>query len=80
MANPNIEGVSQAAVLTGGTMGAMVGNSASEKVGFHGSTGAVQHAAITAVTLSGTYASDYAALQTAVNALITALKETGYTA
>ena len=39
MAAPNIEGTTNAAVITGGTGGSKVANATSETVGFYGSTG-----------------------------------------
>ena len=80
MASPNIEGTSNPTATGGSTMGVVVGSKTSETVGFYGSAGQTQAAAISVPTLSGTYASDYAALQTYITAVAAVLHGTGLSA
>ena len=77
---PNVEGTSNPAVLTGGVFGAVVGEKVSETVGFYGNVGQVQAAFVAAPTLTGTYATDYVALQAWVTAVQAVLVGTGITA
>lgn len=48
-------------------------------VGFYGVTPTTRQSAITSLTLSGTYSSDFANIETAVNSLITRLQTIGIT-
>ena len=54
MANPNTEGRSNPEVVTGGTFGVIIGNSASQPVGFFGSTGTTQVSLSTGVVSTTT--------------------------
>ena len=62
--------------------GALVGNSASSKVGFFGATPVVQQTSATAITLSttGDVAADSTAIKTAINTIRTDLINLGLTA
>lgn len=60
----------------GSTSGMKIGTSASQKLGFWNTTPAVQPSHIASLSLTGTYASDYANIQTAVNAIIENVLET----
>lgn len=82
MSAPNIETYSSITGFAsgGGEGGVKVGVSPSEKLGFYGVAGQVQAANIPAPTLTGTYASDYAAMQTYMNAVSDLLKNLGLTA
>ena len=77
---PNVEGTSNPAVLTGGVFGAVVGEKVSETVGFYGNVGQVQAAFVAAPTLTGTYASDYVALQAWINNVQAVIAGTGLSA
>jgi hypothetical protein len=78
MSNPGPAVTSTPSYLLNGDSsdGDLIGGSASNKVGFHGATPVVQAAAITAITNTATGTE----IATAVNALITALKNKGLTA
>jgi hypothetical protein len=64
-----VTGSIQAAIQTIGT--------SLTKLGFYGSVGQTQAAAITVPTLTGTYATDYVALQTWMTAVTAVLSGTG---
>ena len=78
MSNPGPAVTSTPVYLLNGDAadGDLIAGSASNKVGFHGATPVVQAAAITAITNTATGTE----IATAVNALITALKNKGLTA
>lgn len=78
MANPGPASTTTAHYLYDGdsTDGILLGGSASKLVGFHGATPVAQASAITAITNSATGTE----IATAVNALITVLKNKGFTA
>lgn len=80
MSAPNIETSTNRSSVGGNTAGVQLGTLASETVGFYGAAGQVQASAISVPTLSGTYASDYAALQTFITAVNAVLHGTGLTA
>lgn len=62
-----------------GTDGTVLGQSSADKIGFYGATPVVRASAITAVATTATTA-DIAALGTALNSVITTLKNLGLTA
>lgn len=78
MANPGPASTTTAHYLYDGdsTDGILLGGSASKLVGFHGATPVAQASAITAITNSASGTE----IATAVNALITVLKNKGFTA
>lgn len=78
MANPGPASTTTAHYLYDGdsTDGILLGGSASKLVGFHGATPVAQASAITAITNTATGTE----IATAVNALITVLKNKGFTA
>jgi len=78
MANPGPASTTTAHYLYDGdsTDGILLGGSASKLVGFHGATPVAQASAITAISNSATGTE----IATAVNALITVLKNKGFTA
>jgi len=78
MANPGPASTTTAHYLYDGdsTDGILLGGSASKLVGFHGATPVAQASAITTITNSATGTE----IATAVNALITVLKNKGFTA
>lgn len=55
MSAPNIEGTTNPAVVTGGTNGSKVANSATETLGFYGSTGVAKQTGVL-VTAAGIHA------------------------
>ena len=57
--------------------GTVLGNDAADLVSFHGATPVNQHAAITDVTVTGTYATDDTPIETAINSILAALREKG---
>ena len=61
----------------GGTDGVSLGQSATDLVGIHGATPSDQYAAITDVTVTGTYATDDTPIETAINSILAALREKG---
>ncbi len=52
MASPNVEGSTNAAVLTGGEFGAVVGETTAETVGFYGNVGVAQQSGAAITTLA----------------------------
>ncbi|NDD55748.1 hypothetical protein EBZ39_18100 [bacterium] len=78
MANPGPASTTTAHYLYDGdsTDGILLGGSASKLVGFHGATPVAQASAITTIGNSATGTE----IATAVNALITVLKNKGFTA
>lgn len=78
MANPGPATTVTANYLFNGDAsgGVLLGGAAANLVGFHGATPVAQAAAITAITTSATGTE----IATAVNAIITALKNKGLTA
>ncbi|NBW19977.1 MAG: hypothetical protein EBR82_69600 [Caulobacteraceae bacterium] len=78
MANPGPASTTTAHYLYDGdsTDGILLGGSASKLVGFHGATPVAQASAITTISNSATGTE----IATAVNALITVLKNKGFTA
>lgn len=70
MAAPNIEVTSTPQTVSGGEMGAIVGYSTADTVGFYGKTGAVQQTVAAA-------ASDAATTQALANSLRTILIQLG---
>jgi hypothetical protein len=68
MSAPNVEGTQNAAIESGGVFGSILGQSASEPAGLHGSA-TVQSAHIATIGNSATGAQ----IATAVNAIIAAL-------
>lgn len=61
----------------GNSDGAVLGQSATDKVGFHGATPSDQYAAIADVSVTGTYATDDTPIETAINSILAALREKG---
>ena len=57
--------------------GTVLGNDAADLVSFHGATPVNQYAAITDVTVTGTYATDDTPIETAINSILAALREKG---
>lgn len=62
---------------TGNDDGVVLGRSATDKVGFYGKAPVVQAAAITDVTVTGTYATDDTPIETAINSILAALRANG---
>lgn len=61
----------------GNPAGTRLGQSATDLVGFHGATPSDQYAALSDITVTGTYATDDSAIETAVNGILAALREKG---
>lgn len=61
----------------GNSDGTVMGQSASDKVGFHGVTPVDQAAAIADISVTGTYGTDDDAIELAVNSILAALREKG---
>jgi hypothetical protein len=57
--------------------GTVLGRSATDKIAFYDADPVVQAAAITDVTVSGTYADDDDAIETAINSILTVLRDAG---
>lgn len=62
---------------TGNDDGVVMGRDTSDKIAFHGSTPTDQYAAISDVTVTGTYATDDTPIETAINSILAALREKG---
>ena len=57
--------------------GSQFGRDANDLIAFHGATPTDQGAAIADITVTGTYATDDSAIETAVNGILALLREKG---